>query len=268
MDDQASQNSTAHPTSLLDGMAAEIASLLDIKSIKHRSALQKLGSVDGRAVVQTIYARITANYVRSGATKGKDRSGQNWRWPSQQFGIAPHNKSPEVRVERAIARAAKTLGSEAWANQIPVASGLIAGARDRRRAIDLIRKCAPGHFELIELKIASDTPLYAAIEILGYGCLWLLARADRPTRSTELLEASAIDLRVLAPAKFYEGFALSQLAEALDQGVRSLGETLQVRMSFGFHVLDSSIVHTSMPSDQALLAALENSQPLGQVARQ
>jgi hypothetical protein len=55
-------------------------------------------------------------------------------------------------------------------------SGLIAGVADGRRAIDLVHQCGRRHFELIEIKIASDKPLYAAVEIIGYGCIGLLAR--------------------------------------------------------------------------------------------
>lgn len=251
---------TKGPRSLLDGVAADVASLLGIKSIRHR--VRAFQPVDGATLVRTVYARVQQNYERGGATLNKDRSDQNWRWPGLQTEIAGHNPSPEVILERAIAKAADEFAPKVWGNQIPVASGLIAGAGDRRRAIDLVRQHADGHFEFIELKIASDTPLYAAIEILGYGCLWLLARADQPARSSALLAASAIDLSILAPNAFYAGRDLTGLERAIDEGIRDLGAELGVEMSFRFLVLDPDIDPRSPPVGEPLLKAMESSRPL------
>lgn len=55
-------------------------------------------------------------------------------------------------------------------------SRLVNERAQGRRAIDLVHRIAPGHFEFIELKTGSNTPLYAAFEILGYGLSWCLAR--------------------------------------------------------------------------------------------
>lgn len=248
------------PRSLLDGVPEEVAALLGIKSVEH--SLRVLPSVDGRALVKAVYACIRQNYESGRATLNKDRSRENWRWPSLQTEIADHNPSAEVGLERAIAKAAKAFAPTEWGNQVPVASGLIAGAGDSRRAIDLVRKRAEGHFELIELKIASDTPLYAAIEILGYGCLWLLARADQPNRPLELLAASSLDLSVLAPAAFYKRHDWRQFERAVDEGVRHLGAELGVDMSFQFSLLDPDIVAGTLKDGAPLLQSLAQSRPL------
>lgn len=247
------------PSSLLFGVDTLSATILGVASIRHRSALQRLRPFDGTKLVGAIYDQVRRNYDRGGATHNKDRSAENWRWHSLQPQIAAHNRSPEVVVERAIAAACQRLSRTDWANQVPVASGLIAGAGDGRRAIDLIRRRGPSHFELIELKIASDTPLYAAIEIVGYACLWLIAKQDRPARPSAILDADVLDLRVLAPAAFYAPYALASVEEALRTGVANLGRQHSSAMSFAYEVLDARIQPGAIPADDILLQAVSSS---------
>ncbi|MCL6740734.1 hypothetical protein LZ518_06255 [Sphingomonas sp. RB56-2] len=224
--------------------------------MRHRSALVGLASIDGQSLVREIFDLISRNYDVAGATGNKDRSKQNWRWHSLQPQISSHNRSPEVVVERAIAAACLELGRSDWANQIPVASGLIPGAGDGRRAIDLVRRHSAQHFELIELKIASDTPLYAAVEIVGYCCLWLIARNDRPKRVSPLLEATEIGLSVLAPTGYYERYSLADVERSFDQGIAALGRSHGIAMSFSFLLLDDRIRPAEMPPPQPLLDLL------------
>jgi hypothetical protein len=143
-------------------------------------------------VVDLIFQTVADNYERGDAATNRNRSEENWRWHRLQPQIAAHNTSPEVVLERAIAAACQRTGRTDWANQVPVASGLIDGATDGRRAIDLVHQCSERHFELIELKIASDTPLYAAVEIIGYGCIWLLARAHPPSLKSAIRPITSI----------------------------------------------------------------------------
>ena len=249
------------PTSLLDGVEASVSIALSITSLRHRSAVLKLLPFDGRLLVAGIFETIRQNYLVSNATANKDRSKQNWRWHSLQPQIALNNRSPEVVIERAIAAACAALDRTDWANQIPVASGLVEGAGDGRRAIDLVRRHGENHFELIELKIASDNPLYAAVEIVGYACLWLLAKSDRPGRSSALLDAERIDLTVLAPEAYYGRFPVAKIESSFDEGVRALGSEMGVAMSFGFRTLDGSINADNLPAPQELLDLLEDSLP-------
>jgi hypothetical protein len=186
-----------NPKSLIDGVEQVVIEILGITGLRHRSALHRISAFDGTMLVEAIHRVIESNYA--GTSANKDRSRENWRWQVLQPQISIRNRSPEVVVERAIAAACHRLGRIDWANQVPVASGLITSSRDRRRAIDLVRRRGERQFELIELKIASDTPLYAAIEIICHGCLWLIARGDKPSRASALLDANHIDLRVLAP---------------------------------------------------------------------
>lgn len=209
-----------------------------------------------------MHAGIRRNYDAAGASGNKNRSSQNWRWHMPQPQIGAGNTSPEVVVERAVAAAAVASDRTDWSNQIPVASGLMAGAGDRRRAIDLARRLGERHFQLIELKIASDTPLYAAVELASYTCLWLVARDDRQARPSALLDAERVDLRVLAPATFYARYDLRNVELAIDAGARALGAAHGVTMTFGYDVLDERIAAATMPQPRELLDLMDSSAPL------
>lgn len=161
------------PTSLIDGVEAAACNALGIKRLRHRSALQSLRLDSGVDLAELVHRIVSSNWSTGRAASNKNRSGQNWRWALQPQ-IGERNRSPEVVLERAIAGACVRGGRIDWANQIPVASGLISGAADGRRALDLAYRSGERRFQLIELKIASDTPLYAAVELLGYAsaCCW------------------------------------------------------------------------------------------------
>lgn len=250
------------PASILDGVFEAAAEHLGIANVRHRSAVAKVQPDDAVGLFSVIHDAVSRNYLTSNATTRKDRSTENWRWHSPQPQISAHNASPEVVVERAVAQAAVALGRSDWSNQVPVASGLVGGIGDRRRAIDLVRRRGERHFQLDELKIASDTPLYAAVELLGYASLWLIACSDPPSRSSVLLEADTIDLRVLAPSTFYDGYELQDLERALDAGVRDVGLRHSVSMSFGFDVLHALVRATGLPPAAELLDAIDRSAPL------
>lgn len=249
------------PTSLLQGVNAAVCGALRIANLRHRSALHSLQIPAGIDIASIVHEVIAANWSAGGASENKDRSRQNWRWTLQpQIGGA--NRSPEVVLERAIAAACAAAGRKDWANQIPVASGLIEGASDGRRAIDLAQRMDDGSYVLIELKIASDTPLYAAVELLGYASLWLLARKDPPATNPLLLAAERIDLRVLAPSAFYAPFKLRTLERAVHDGICSLGAANGVQLSFAFDVLPSAITTKPMPPGDMLLNELASRQAL------
>ncbi|RYE69914.1 MAG: hypothetical protein EOO81_08205 [Oxalobacteraceae bacterium] len=241
------------PDSILAGVYDAAAKHLGIADVGHRSAVANVQAGDALSLFAAVHDAVCRNYVTSNATANKDRSSQNWRWHSPQPQISAHNTSAEVILERAVAAAAVALARTDWSNQVPVASGLVSRTGDRRRAIDLVRRMGEKHFQLIELKISSDTPLYAAVELLGYASLLLIARADPPSRATAILDADTIGLRVLAPAAFYSGYELRELGRALDAGVRALGLAHDVTMSFAFAVLDEALCADALPSGSELL---------------
>lgn len=193
-------------------------------SCKH--AQSKIADFGATALIADIYDQIGTNWE---ASKYNKASKENWRF-EQQRAIVKTNESKEVILERAIVNVSAEVWPDVkdWVNQVPVASGLVSASADRRRAIDLVHKCGPAAYEFVELKIDSDTPLYAAMEILKYGVLYIFCRQDEREgkrvsdyidRTKQLLRAQNIHLQVLAPAKYYEKYDLSRLERSLAEGL-------------------------------------------------
>lgn len=248
--------SDAAPTSLLEGVEGAVSEVLRVRSLRHRSALLELGERSELPVgaLRAAYDQIQRNW-QACSDRGLSRpSTQNWRWRMPQLAIAAHNRSPEVVLERALIGAAERASRTDWSNQVPVASGVAGSSAERRRAIDLVCKREPGWFQFIELKIASDTPLYAAIEILSYLCIWLVSR--HPDAERELLAADRIDAIVLAPKSYYRRFLLAALSERLDAEAEALGADHNVHLSFAFQSFPDELARAPF-TDAGLLAVLD-----------
>jgi len=180
----------------------------------HGLAGRPPGGFDAGTLLDNLLARIEQNCAAS----GRSPSVQNWRF-EKKLHIAQHNTSAEKTLEKAIVARL----SDDWVNQIPTSSGLVGSTQDRHRNIDLAFRHAPGRFELIELKITSDTPLYAAMELLEYAALYIYARRRLPasgSRRAALLSATTLHWRVLAPRPFYMPFDLGWLESALTTALR------------------------------------------------
>lgn len=165
--------------------------------------------------------RIEANWRQAQLISTTRPSRENWRF-TRRTHIDPANASPEVTLERAVAAL-----SPAWANQIPIASGLTGPSHDRVRNVDLAHCDGPGEYTLYELKVAADTPLYAAVEILVRGLVYVFTRRHMSElgydpSAKEVLAAHMVRLRVLAPTAFYAGIDLAWLEEALNHGLAYL----------------------------------------------
>jgi len=221
----------------------------------HRSAALALSGTpqivrDPLILITEALSAIECNWQASQAAYGKPASRQNWRF-ERRLNIAEANDSPEVQLERALAAA---LGDD-WANQVPTASGLTGPHTDRHRHIDLVHRSAPGVYTFYELKVASDTPLYAAMELLVRGLLYIFTRQHLAVLgydplSKELLRAQDIHLRVLAPATFYTGLNFSWLAASLTAGLMQYLATmtdLALTMDLGFATFPFPITPTDMP---------------------
>ncbi len=254
------------PLSLFNGVEELAADLFGVASIRHWSAVQRLNensstAIDRQAIVDRLFERVEANWARCMSALSRPPSTQNWRWWDPKVEIAPENRSPEVTLEREIVRAARALGRRDWSNQVPIASGIVVGGGDRRRAIDLVHQRAPKDFDFVELKIGSDTPIFAAVEILQYGFVWLLSRRDQDVlgyRGRTLIEASDVQLSVLAPSAYYRGVDLTWLAADLSHGLALLGERHgSVRLGFTFEEFSPGF---SWPGRQPVdvLTALES----------
>ena len=223
---------------------------------QHRSAALLLSGRPHMAthpltLITEVLRRIERNWTASRSTYGKPASKQNWRF-EQRLEIAEANDSPEVQLERALAAA---LGDD-WANQVPTASGLTGPHSDRHRHIDLVHRSALGIYTFYELKVASNTPLYAAMELLVRGVLYIftrqrLAALGYNPSTKELFQAHTIHLRVLAPPIFYTGIDLAWLATSLTTGLTDYLANisdLALTMDFAFDVFPFAITPADDPA--------------------
>ncbi len=206
--------------SMLAGTTELIERTLKLSNgLKTKSVAQALSAAPARfdslGLITDLYALIERNWDRSSG-----RSGELWRWEAQTK-IGADNQSLEKTLEKAI-----VVETREWVNQIPAATGLLEGVEERHINVDLARRCGPGWFELVELKIGpnADTPVWAAFEILRYALLYCFARSHRSDlnlpKARTLMDAQQIDLKVLAPHHVYAGYRLAWLEESLDGGLQ------------------------------------------------
>lgn len=168
---------------------------------------------------------------------------------------------PEVTLERAIIKARRkpSLAEDEWTYQMPVASGLFGKNTDKSSNIDLVRKQPEGVFDLIELKIGSNNPLYAAVEILRYGLAYAASRKlaekigyDKTT--LEILSAKIIRLLVLAPPPFYDPrYKLAWLEDELNNALKKFSQAHDYSMLFEFQLLNYDWKATDSPTEEQLV---------------
>lgn len=212
------------PFSLFDGTDTIIENffgLSDSETIDQLTACRRVNAqkntfTDYEALVSKLYNCIEGN--RSDRTP----SIENWRLDPVTT-VSPQNKSPEVLLERAIALLATQGHLSGWYNQIPVASGLINESANKRTAIDLLYHSGKTA-EFIELKWASNTPLFAAMEILRYGLAYLYSYVNQTELgydSKELMHLQKVTLSVLAPANYYADHDLVWLIQNLNEALQT-----------------------------------------------
>lgn len=182
-------------------------------------------------VVPQLFEQILKNWRKHGRIKEKLPSQENWR-SEQKIFISDHNDSREKILERAIARLARDRylqNSGQWYNHVPVASGLINKHADKGAALDLVHIDGDSA-KLIELKWASDTPVFALFEVLRYGLALLLSRMKATEfHYTEraLIKATTVKLVVLAPAPYYSDHNsedLNEFSETISKGLQRLSQ--------------------------------------------
>lgn len=250
---------------LFTGINEVINDRLSVKNFRTRTSALELAArsnlaISGPEFVQAIFSQLSANWTAVSTEGRRSPSSQNFRWHFPQLSIAAHNTSPEVRLERALIQACSHAGRTDWSNQVPIISGIAGPHAHKKCAIDLVHQTRAG-FEFVELKVNSNTPLYASIEILLYGLLWLLTRRDRHNlgySSNPILDASNLQLSVLAPPSFYSGFERGHLAEALDAGLSELGRQHGVHMSFKRTAFPKGFDWPRTRSDADLIRALDH----------
>ena len=175
------------------------------------------------AVLEDIIGLIKSNWDKGGK---REPTEANWRF-TQRPNIDPDNRNPETIREREMV-ATKDNG---WGNQCPTASNLYDGEQDQHRNVDLIHEVGDAEYEFVELKVESDTPLRAAMEIVEYAALYVFARRQFPGSDKELLKAKAIHLKVLAPTPYYTRYDFEWLQKSLDEGLK---EVRDVCLDFEF----------------------------------
>lgn len=119
------------------------------------------------------------------------------------------------------------------------------GMEEGSRRVDLARQCAEGHYELVELKFGEHcgTPLRAAMEILGYGPVYVFSRQHARELGYEtengLLAAGRISLKVTMPPDAYLQGSLAKLEDAFNDGLSVLLRLfgMPLLMDFAFEAL-------------------------------
>lgn len=251
---------------------------------RHKESCQMLSgspppNFDMKALINDIYDRVQSKRKRL-------PSKENWRF-EKQTRIGSKNKSLEVKLERAIVRIPKETWPDAdnWGNQIPTASGLMNKSSDKRRALDLVRGRKDGSCEFIELKVNSDNPLYAAMEILTYSALYMFSRKNRgklgynksqnpllwATNTQANIQAdnpADIHLKVLAPCDYYKGYRLDWLENEINSGLKRFlaGPAFDFLMDFKFEKFPSSFrlkpFPHPFPQEYAIEQALKDRAPV------
>ncbi len=255
------------PVNIVDGVDSIIDQALSIVDIgkaphyKHRESCVSLKSnppsFDAFNLICQIYDQIERNFKDpDNRFHSSGPSEKNWRF-EKILNVSTNNYSKEKTLEKTIAE----ITSSDWVNQVPTASGIINSASDKLRNIDLVRRLKPGFYEFIELKIDSDTPLFAAFEIMVNGLIYLLSRenyVDKGFDTNELLNAKEITLQILAPKNYYARCHLAWLEKELNCGISKF-----LTEKFGGR-LKASFVFTSFPEnfmwpceDRELLSALD-----------
>jgi hypothetical protein len=180
-----------------------------------------------RTLLDDLMAEIERNVrtVRESEGAQLGKSEKNWRElsPTKQHETRRAERDLEHKISNTVG-----LGDSEWIwwNQMPIASGLVGHRADRTRAIDLASRCKkdPSHYRLIELKVtpSSGTPMFAMIEIVLYALVYLVLRKNRGEKwlsvdwlRADIFSAKRIDLCVLAPVDYYEGYDLGWLEQDL-----------------------------------------------------
>jgi hypothetical protein len=242
--------------SILKGVASHVDDWLEISPIgrppyyRHKTAANELSArtspiAGTREFLELSYRQIDSNWQRAKDSGNSINSNQNWRW-KRHLELSPKNQSPELLLERRIVNE----GGENWSNQMPVASGLVGPATDKRAAVDLILRVNESRFSFIELKVGSDNPLFAAIEILLYGLLFVWSKNNMDVLGYDavkqpVLAATDVTLCVLAPKEYYSNCDLANLSEAINGGLQSFESRNRINLAFEFNQFNSNEISYS-----------------------
>lgn len=225
------------------------------------NVLDKAGRVSedfGYRLTREVFLTLQENFQSLLPKRGATNPTKNWAW------LEPRITPPatgEVGLERKLVGARGNRRD--WCNQVPVASGFTV-ERLTRCAIDMVYRRSAQAYDFVELKLDSNSPSYAAVEVLQYGSLWLLSR-DAAARgllvypSASLLGARNIRLSVLAPASFYGKERFRAFQTGVNRALSELAGPFRADMSFRFERFRDSFQNDAASSDPAVLRRLLDS---------
>lgn len=226
----------------------------------HRVPLQNFAV----KLLTEVYGQIESNWRKR--LRKKPPSEENWRFEPEPK-IDPQNKSLEIRLQRAIVKIEQNMPRDAktWTNHVPTASGLWDHKCDKHRAVDLVHVCPSqpryNTVEFIELKVDRESghPVYAAMEVLLYGMLYIFSRRRLKELSYDvtiqpLLQAKEIHLVVLAPLEYYDDYRFDWLeGEITDELSRFIRQSEGYTMDFQFQAFPQGCSIEKIISDETLL---------------
>ena len=223
----------------VDGEANRILGTSDYRRGPEARALLATppGRTQGADLAAAAFAIVSRNFSESLSSPARRISKENWRTHSPHTEYAANNTSPETLLERGLVKACVDAGRKDWWNQVPIASGLVSSTAGRRRAIDLVHERCCHAFDFVELKVESDSPIYAAIEVMQYGIVWLLTRQAKVAlgyTAGTLLDGDEANLSVLAPTDFYGNAQLTAFQNGVSDSLRNISRSSGARMSFRF----------------------------------
>lgn len=172
-------------------------------------SLSENGEPTDSQVAELVPALMTTVEARFDQLGRPTPSESNWKW-QKHLHIAENNLNPETVLEKLIAN----VMPDSWANQMPIWNGMEEGRANASR-IDLVHRLSETRYSMIELKFGiednqgSDHPLYAILEVLKYGLVYLLYRkhdllTDATSKDHHILKATEIGLKVMAPDRWYQ----------------------------------------------------------------
>lgn len=163
-------------------------------------------------------------------------------------------------ARKAIAR----VSGDAWANQVPTASGLINGSNDKHRNLGSRFSPTSRRFRFHRAKISKR---HAFVRRHGGATLWYPLFVFPTALSSwldcgSLLAATTAHLQVLAPAEYYRDFDFDWLQVAITRGLENViavPRKLPTTMDFTFTAFPARF--TWPCPDDALRVALGSRQP-------